>query len=121
MFERIGDLADQIIAFKFTGEMTRKETDKIGRILKDAIDEKGPIRLFLVMEHYANMNSAEALYEDLKFAKLHSDGIERMAVIGDRAWKETWVALFGLFGGIDARYFDATELKAAWEWIRETI
>ncbi|MFP4349454.1 MAG: STAS/SEC14 domain-containing protein [Desulfococcaceae bacterium] len=50
---------------------------------------------------------------------MHADHIERMAVVGDRTWKNTWVALFGLFGGIDTRYFDNTEMKAAWEWVRE--
>lgn len=119
MFERIGDSSGKILAFKLTGDMDRKETDKISRILEKAVQENGTIRLFLVMEHYDTMNSAEALYEDLRFAKIHSDHIERMAVVGDRSWKNTWVALFGLFGGIDSRYFENTEMKAAWEWVRE--
>ncbi len=119
MFQRIEDSSGKILAFKLTGDMDRKETDKISRILEKAIQENGTIRLFLVMEHYNTMNSAEALYEDLRFAKIHSDHIERMAVVGDRTWKNTWVALFGLFGSIDTRYFDNTEMKAAREWVRE--
>lgn len=119
MFERIGDGTEKILAFKLTGDMNRKEADKIGQILEKAIQENGSIRLFLVMEHYDTMNSAEALYEDLRFAKVHSEGIERMAVIGDRSWKNTWVALFGLFGGLNARYFDKDKMQEAWEWVRE--
>jgi hypothetical protein len=117
MFEPIGDAAGKVLAFKLTGEIGKEETEKLSRILAEAIRREGPIRLFLILEHYPSMNSAESLYEDLRFAKLHSDHIERMAVIGDRSWKTTWVSLFGLFGGIDSRYFDTSEMKAAWEWV----
>ena len=119
MFERIGNDTGRILAFKLTGDMNRKEVETISRMLEKAIQENGSIRLFLVMEHYDTMNSAEALYEDLRFAKIHSDSIERMAVIGDRSWKNTWVALFGLFSGLNARYFDTNEMQPAWEWVRE--
>jgi hypothetical protein len=55
----------------------------------------------------------ESLYEDLKFAHLYSSSIDRMAVVGDRAWKITWVALFGLFRGFLTHYFDKTEINEA--------
>jgi hypothetical protein len=60
------------------------------------------------------------LYEDLKFANLYSKNIERMAVVGDRSWKSTWVALFGLFSGFLTNYYDKSEINEALNWLRET-
>jgi hypothetical protein len=73
-----------------------------------------------VAEHYPSLSSEEALYEDLKFANLYSKNIERMAVVGDRSWKSTWVALFGLFSGFLTNYYDKSEINEALNWLRET-
>jgi len=40
-------------------------------------------------------------------------------VIGRHPWDDTWIALFGLFGGINARYFDRSEIEAALAWLSE--
>jgi hypothetical protein len=65
-----------------------------------------------------SFNSAEALYEDLRFTRRCDELIERMAIVGDRFWKATWVAIFELFGAIDMACFDRTEAQAAWQWLQ---
>jgi hypothetical protein len=40
-------------------------------------------------------------------------------VIGDRAWLETWMALFGLFGGVETAYFASLEMNEAVKWLSE--
>jgi len=41
-----------------------------------------------------------------------------MAIIGNKVWEKTWIALFGLFFHIRTKYFDRSEIKAAWKWIQ---
>lgn len=118
MFKQLDDIAENIIALKITGEITRRQTDRISGIIKKRIAKTGTIRLFVIMQHYASMNSAESICEDLRFAKIYSDYIEKMAIVGDKAWKRTWIALFGLFGGIHCEYFDKAEIEMAVNWIR---
>ncbi len=60
----------------------------------------------------------ESLLFDLGFAYIYSDKIECMALVGNKEWKSTCTALFGLFAGIKTAYFDRSEAKAAWEWIK---
>ncbi|MFO8085569.1 MAG: STAS/SEC14 domain-containing protein [Desulfobacterales bacterium] len=119
MFQIMGDLSEKIVALKISGEITRNESEKITRIIDQSVLEHGSIRLLVVVEQYPSMSSAESLYEDLKFAHLYSNNIERMAVVGDRAFKNTWVALFGLFSGLTTHYFDVSQIKEAWNWIKE--
>ena len=120
MFKNLGDLEQQIVALKIEGEITRKDEEKIHRLMDQSIAKYGSIKLLIMLEHYSSFSSAEALYEDLKFAHLYSDSIERMAVVGDRDFKNTWVAIFGLFSGLITQYFDKSQINDALRWIRKT-
>ncbi|MBW2642743.1 MAG: STAS/SEC14 domain-containing protein [Deltaproteobacteria bacterium] len=86
-------------------------------ILEKQISESGKIRLFLVIEPHKTMD-AESLLFDLNFTLTYSDKIECMAVIGNKVWEKIWFALFGLFPHIRTKYFDRSEIKAAWKWIQ---
>jgi hypothetical protein len=119
MYQPLGEPKSAVMAFRITGEMSDAETRRISRGVKARATRFGRVRLLLMMDHYASFNSAEALYEDLRFARQCSDHIARMAIVGDRSWKRTWVALFGLFSAIDTAYFDLSQSQAAWRWLVE--
>lgn len=117
MFQIVEEPRDGVLALRITEEMSDRDTGRIVRIIRNHASRHGKARLLLLMEHYTAFNSAEALYEDLRFARRCGDLIASMAVVGDRPWKSTWVALFGLFGAIDAAYFDQTEIQEARQWL----
>lgn len=117
MFKQIEGFPENIVALHISGEITKTQFTRISDILKTRIERTGRIRLLLAMRHYASMNSAEAICEDLRFAKVFSDSIDRMAVIGDKAWKRTWIGIFGLFSGIQSEYFDTSEIQTAVNWL----
>jgi len=119
MFEQLGNNTGNIVTLKIRGEISEKDFEKISNILDEVIKKYQTVRLLIMVEHYASWSSEEALYEDLKFAKIYSGNIDRMAVVGDRSWKSTWVALFGLFSGFLTNYYDKSELKEAWNWLRQ--
>jgi len=121
MFEHIKRITGPVIALKLTGEITEPEHQQIDRLLSGSINRWGQIRLLLTVKHYPSLSSAEALYEDLRMVKFYSDGIERMAVVGDRPWKSTWVGLFGLFSRIETDYFSVEQIESAWQWVTEGL
>ncbi len=121
MFELVEEIKGRVLAVKITGEITDREHELLDRIIKARITEWGNIRILLTTKHYPCFNSAEALYEDLRTVKLHSDRIERMAVVGDRPYKGTWVALFGLFSGLVTDYFEMDQVEEAWQWVTEGL
>jgi hypothetical protein len=121
MFEVVQNIKGAVLAINITGEITDPEHEQLDRIIKGRIATWGNIRILLTTLHYPCFNSAEALYEDLRTVKLNSDNIERLAVVGDRPYKGTWVALFGLFSGLVTDYFEMAQLEDAWQWITEGL
>lgn len=118
MFQFLQKPKSAVLALHITGAISDRETRRIVRTIQTHASPEQKAKLFLRIDHYPSFNSAEALYEDLRFARLCDGLIEKMVIVGDRSWKETWVALFGLFGGIETAYFDRTESQAAWLWLQ---
>lgn len=121
MFEHIQKIQGNVLAIKITGEITENEHHQLDRLIQEAVAHWVNIRVFIVVKHYASFGSAEALYEDLRMVKKHSDHIERLAVVGDRLWKRTWVGLFGIFSGIETEYFEIDQIDAAYRWITQKV
>lgn len=99
--------------------MTDKEYKKITHVIDDQISKFGIIRFFIIVDHYPSLNRAESLYYDLRFIRIYADKIKKIAVVCDKTWEETWIAIFGLFAGVKIEYFDDPEFKNAWKWINE--
>ncbi len=117
MYHQLKEGSGNILGFKIAGGITKKQKERICKVLEKQISESGKIRLVLVIEPHGKMD-AESLLLDLNFTFIYSDKIERMAIIGNKAWEKTWIALFGLFSHIRTKYFDRSEIKAAWKWIQ---
>jgi hypothetical protein len=117
MYQPLKEGSGNILGFKIVGGITKKQKERICKVLEQQIRKSGKIRIVLVIEPHGKMD-AESLLLDLNFTLSYSDEIERMAIVGHKAWEETWIALFGLFSHIRIHYFDRSEVKAAWKWIR---
>lgn len=118
----------QLSQFSVTGNVlaleVRTETrparfKAICRDMDQAVAALGRVRLVLVMRHYPSLNSTEDFYDDLRFLRLYDQAIERVAVVCDRSWKETWVGVFSLFSGIQMAFFDLSRADAAARWVAE--
>ena len=117
MFEPFQIVQGNVIGIKITSEITGDEHDQLDALICKALAKWGRLRVLVIVKHYPAFSSAEALYEDLRTVKQHAEHIERMAVVGDRLWKRTWVGLFGLFSGIETDYFEMDRIQDARQWI----
>ena len=117
MYEHVKTVRGNILALRITGEISDAEHARLNRLMKKYIAVWKRIRLMIMVTHYASFNSAEALYEDMRMVKVHADHIDRLAVVCDRRWKQSWVGLFGLFSGIQTHFFHIDEIEAASQWI----
>ena len=110
----------QIVAVKLFDRMLDRQTRALSSMLQKSIAAAGgSIRLLLTIETTTTARGPEALFDHLHFTKLHADHIERMAIVGNRVREQTYIGLFGLFGGIETRYFDQSEMAAAVRWLNE--
>jgi len=117
MYRQLKEGSGNILGFKIVGGITKKQTKQICEVVEEQIRKSGKIRLLVVVEPRGNMDS-ESLLFDLNFTLRYADNIERMALIGNKAWEKTWIALFGLFSQIRTQYFDRSKIEAAWKWIQ---
>lgn len=119
MYQHLPVPAKDILAYRITGEITEKEAKTIGAdIDRKAKEHGGPIGLLLAVDTYPSLNSDEDLYTDLRFVRGREDAIRRMAVLGRGAYRNTWVALFGLFSRVETAYFQRNQVQAAVTWLQ---
>jgi hypothetical protein len=106
-----------LMGLRIQGALSDRETRRLTQQIRARSARWGALRLLVVLDSYPSFNSAEALCEDLRFAKLTAAHLDRVAVVGKEVWKDTWVGLFGLFGGLEMAYFQTTAIEAAWRWL----
>jgi hypothetical protein len=111
--------AGSILTLEIRSQIRQERFDAICRDLDKATAVDGQLRLVLVMRHYPSFNSAEDFYDDLRFLRLYDHAIERVAVVCDRFWKDTWVGIFSLFSGIRMTFFEMTQIEDLTRWIQE--
>lgn len=121
MYKQLSQKFGNIVTVRIFDRMIDRETMQMSRLLEKSIAESknGKIRLIISIESHGAVRSPESLYESLHFARLHADNIDRMAIIGTKAWERTFVGLFGLFGGIQMEYFDRSEIAKALQWLSQ--
>jgi hypothetical protein len=120
MLDRCDEVqAEGVLCLRINGGLRDKENEELGGLVDERAAESGKLRLFLIFEDYSATDGAESLYDDLKFVKIHADRIERMAVVADGAWQQTWIALFGLFGGVKTAYFEHADMAEAVRWVSD--
>ena len=107
-----------LLTLEVRSEITKKRFKAICRDMDRAVKALGRVRLILVMRHYPSFNSAEDFYTDLRFLRLYDHAIDKVAVVCDRFWKDTWVGIFSLFSGIRMDFFRTSQVQQLRRWIQ---
>jgi len=107
-----------ILTLDIRSEIRTQRFRAICQDLDAAVASLGRIRLVLVIRHYPSFNSAEDFYDDLRFLRLYDHAIDKVAVVCDRFWKETWVGIFSLFSGIRMAFFGMAHVNEVTRWIQ---
>ena len=84
-----------------------------------AVAAHGKTRL-LAQFHDFHGWDARALWDDVKFATTHCAKIERVALVGEKAWEKWMAAVCKPFTMAKVRYFDASPIDAASALLNET-
>jgi len=108
----------RVLEVHVTGKLTKQDYEAFTPRAERAIDEYGKIRVLFDMHDFHGWKAA-ALGEDFKFGLHHFKDIERLAVIGEKAWERGMTAFCKPFTSAEIRYFDRSEAEAGRRWIRE--
>jgi hypothetical protein len=120
MIEQLQSGSSRIVAVKLRGRLHDADYRAFVPILDAAVASQGKVRLLAQFEDFHGWD-LHAAWDDLKLGVRHYADFERVAVVGDRTW-EAWIAVvLKPFTRAAVKYFDASEIAAARDWLREGI
>ncbi len=121
MIERLKESSGGVFGFKITGKLTDDDIKAFEPQIEFLLRERKhkPIG---ILADLSQMHGAElkARWDELRFLQKHTDRIARMAIVGADKWEEILAILTAGAAVLEAetRYFDASEILRAWEWVR---
>ncbi len=123
MIERLTDMPEGSIGFRFSGEITRADYDEVLIPALDEAFEAGEVRCLCQLGPGFEGYEAGAVWEDLKtgarFGVGHLSAWKRTALVADVDWVRHLAALFGWMTPGELKVFSLEELEQAKAWIAE--
>ena len=117
MIETIATPFEKTIGFKLSGKLHDEDYRQFVPTIESFVTAEGKVRLFVQFEDFHGWD-LHAAWDDLKFGFKHYADFERIAMVGDRKWEE-WMARFSSpFTKAQVRYFDHSQVDAAWKWLQ---
>jgi hypothetical protein len=118
MLERLEGFGADVLAYRASGKLTGEDLKALLPEADREIAEHGRARILLHLHDFEGWG-LEGLFDDLAFHATRGAWIERIAVVGERAW-EGWLAALGKpLARAKLAYFDASQFDAARAWINE--
>jgi hypothetical protein len=117
MISRIDSGDPKILAFKLSGKLHDEDYKTFVPAVESAVAASGKVRI-LAQFHDFHGWDAHALWDDIKFSTKHCADIERIALVGEKKWEQWMAKVCKPFTLASIKYFDASEIDAAWQWLR---
>jgi len=110
----------KVLTVKLSGKLARQDYEQFVPEVDRLIARHGKIRMLVQMYDFHGW-TAGALWEDLKFDLKHFRHIERLAMIGEKAWEHGMAVFCKPFTTATIRYFDRSEAEQAETWIHADL
>lgn len=118
MFELLPVNDKSTLAFKASGKLTDADYQSFLPVLEDLIRKSGCISLYIELDDFHGWE-AKAAWDDLQFGLQHDRDFSRIAIVGDKVWEHSAIALANFFMHTGIRFFSKDEAEAAWDWLKE--
>jgi hypothetical protein len=118
MIEVLTGMPANVLGFKMSGKLHDEDYKKFVPLVDNAIAQDGKVRI-LAQFHDFHGWDAHALWDDIKFSTTHCTKIERIALVGEKAWEKGMATVCKPFTMAKIKYFDAAEVDAAKKWLAE--
>ncbi len=105
-----------LVRVEVSGKLTQTDYEALIPCWEQTITRHGTMRMLLVMEKFEGWEPGAA-WDDFHFSFRHADKVEKIAVIGEKAWQKWLMKLGAFFLREDLKYFDSAELPQAERWI----
>ena len=110
----------RVLIVRVSGKLTKEDYQQFIPTFEQLIQQHGKLRVLFRMDDFHGWKVA-ALWEDLKLDFKHFSDIERIAMVGDKAWQEGMSFFCKPFTRAEIRYFGHHEAERARGWVSEGI
>jgi hypothetical protein len=117
MIEMLPSPSAHVLGFKISGKLHDADYKTFVPAI-DAAAGTGKVRVFAQFHDFQGWDM-HALWDDIKFATTYCKTIERVALVGDKAWEKWMAKVCAPFTMAKIKYYDASEADAAWAWLQE--
>lgn len=107
-----------LLEITVSGTLTAETYDLLGERIGTIIHEHAPIRLLFIMTDFHGW-TVPGMWKDLVFDIKHRHDIDRVALVGDRAWQHGMAFLCRPLLSAQLRYFDIDRIEDARTWLAE--
>ena len=118
MIELLTGLPAHTVGFKMSGKLHDEDYKKFVPLVDAEISKEGKVNL-LAQFHDFHGWDAKALWDDIKFSTTHCTKIQRVALVGDKAWENWMASVCKPFTLAKVRYFDTADIESAKTWLAE--
>lgn len=107
------------IAVRASGKLSHEDYQAFLPQLEEQISQLGKVSLLFELDNFSGWE-LKAAEDDFIFGMKHLDDLDRIAIVGDKAW-EHWMTLMAkpFMPSGQVRYFNRENLQDAWDWLRE--
>ena len=110
----------KILVVQATGKLSKSDYEEFVPETERLIKQFGKIRVLFEMHDFHGWEMA-GVWEDMKFDLKHFRDIERLAIVGEKAWEHGMTVFCRPFTTAKLRYFDSSKAEEATNWIEEGI
>ena len=109
----------KLVGVKLSGTLHDEDYRRFVPMIESILTAEGKVRLFVQFEEFQGWDM-HAAWDDFKFALKHYSDFERIAMVGERQWEKWMASVCKPFTKAKVRYFDRSEVDAAWKWLKES-
>jgi hypothetical protein len=106
----------RVFEIQVSGKLTHEDYQHFVPEFERLVNEQGKIRVLFDMVNFHGWEFA-ALWDDIKMDTKHFSHIERLAMVGDKAWEKGMSLFCRPFTTAKIRYFDHAAIAEARAWI----
>ncbi|MEO6787036.1 MAG: STAS/SEC14 domain-containing protein [Chthoniobacteraceae bacterium] len=108
----------KVLTVHVTGKLVKSDYEHFVPEFERLVKLHGKLRLLFNMTGLHGW-TAGALWEDTKFALQHFSDIDRLAVVGEKAWHHGMATFCKPFTHATVKYFDHADAEKARLWLAE--
>ncbi len=118
MIETLQTASPKVVGFRLSGKLHDEDYKSFVPAVDAVVAAEGKVRLLLQFDDFHGWD-LHAAWDDFRFGIRYYGDFDRIAMVGDRKWEQWMATLCKPFTKAKVRYFDRSEVDAAWNWIGE--